>query len=55
MDVTLKLTPQGSAAETESEDIDNDIEDDYAPASTDVSLDLADDDDDEEDGGIPIF
>ena len=55
LDVTLKLTPQGSAAEAKSEDIDNDIEDDYAPTSQDVSLDLSDDDDDEEDGGIPIF
>ena len=56
LDITLKLTPQGSALETESEDIDDDIEDDLAPVSSDVSVDLADDDDDEdEDGGIPIF
>ena len=56
LDITLKLTPQGSALETESEDIDDDIEDDLAPVSSDVSLDLADDDDDEDDdGGIPIF
>ena len=55
LDITLKLTPQGSALETESEDIDDDIEDDLAPISSDVSVDLADDDDDEDDGGIPIF
>ena len=55
LDITLKLTPQGSALETESEDIDDDVEDDLAPVSSDVSVDLADDDDDEDDGGIPIF
>ena len=55
LDITLKLTPQGSALETESEDIDDDIEDDLAPVSSDVSVDLADDDDDEDDEGIPIF
>ena len=55
LDITLKLTPQGSALETESEDIDDDIEDDLAPVSSDVSVDLAEDDDDEDDGGIPIF
>jgi len=56
LDITLKLTPQGSALETESEDIDDNIEDDLAPVSSDVSVDLADDDDDEDDdGGIPIF
>ena len=55
LDITLKLTPQGSALENKSEDIDDDIEDDYTPVSSDVSVDLADDDDDEDDGGIPIF
>ena len=45
LDITLKLTPQGSALE------DND---DEAP-SADVSLDFGEDDDDEDDGGIPIF
>ena len=56
LDITLKLTPQGSALENKSEDIDDDIEDDLAPVSSDVSVDLADDDDDEDDdGGIPIF
>ena len=55
LDITLKLTPQGSAIESKSEDIDNDVEDDFAPVASDVSVDLADDDDDEDDGGIPIF
>ena len=45
LDVTLKLTPQGSALENG---------DDSAPTA-DVSLDFGDDDDDEDDGGIPIF
>ncbi len=56
LDITLKLTPQGSALENKSDDIDEGVEDDLAPVSSDVSVDLADDDDDdEEDGGIPIF
>ena len=55
LDITLKLTPQGSAVESDSEDIDDDVEDDLAAVSSDVIIDLADDDDDEEDGGIPIF
>ena len=55
LDITLKLTPQGSAVESDSEDIDDDVEDDLAPVSSDVSIDLADDDEDEDDGGIPIF
>ena len=42
LDVTLKLTPQGSAL------------DDEIPNPADVSVDLGDDDD-EDDGGIPIF
>ena len=45
LDITLKLTPQGSAL--------GEIDDD-AP-SADVSLDFGDDDEDEDDGGIPIF
>ena len=45
LDITLKLTPQGSAL--------GEIDDD-AP-SAEVSLDFGDDDDDEDDGGIPIF
>jgi HSP20 family molecular chaperone IbpA len=62
LDVTLKLTPQGSALGDSSveSDVDHDEdfdEDDYFPASQKVTLDLLDDDDDEEDddGGIPIF
>ena len=65
LDVTLKLTPQGSAlgdSAVESdvehnEDFDEDFdEDDYFPASQKVTLDLLDDDDEEDDdGGIPIF
>ena len=55
LDITLKLTPQGSAAD-DSEILDDEVDDDYFPESTDVSLDVADDDDDEEDdGGIPIL
>ncbi len=45
LDITLKLTPQGSAL--------GDIDDDSP--SADVSLDFGDDDEDEDDGGIPIF
>ena len=46
LDITLKLTPQGSA-----------VEDDTVLEAPDVSIDLgdSDDDDDEDDGGIPIF
>lgn len=56
LDITLKLTPQGSAASEDSELLDEDTDDDYFPESTDVSLDVADDDDDDEDdGGIPIL
>jgi len=55
LDITLKLTPQGSAAD-DSEILDDEVDDDYFPESTDVSLDVADDDDDDEDdGGIPIL
>ena len=45
LDVTLKLTPQGSAL--------GEI-DDESP-SAEVGLDFGDDDEDEDDGGIPIF
>ena len=47
LDITLKLTPQGSAVET----------DDSSPEAPDISIDLGDEDDDDEDddGGIPIF
>ncbi len=47
LDITLKLTPQGKALESD--------DDDEAPAPGDVSIDFGDDDDDEDDGGIPIF
>lgn len=46
LDVTLKLTPQGSALD--------DDEDDDVPESVDVSIDFGDDEEDD-DGGIPIF
>ena len=56
LDVTLKLTPQGSAIESTSEDLDEKVEDDYSPIASDVSVDLSDDDDDDDDdGGIPIL
>ena len=55
LDVTLKLTPQGSAIEPTSEDLDEKVEDDYSPIASDVSVDLSDDDDDDDDGGIPIL
>ena len=49
LDITLKLTPQGSAVP----------EDDASPAPPEVSIDLGDnddnDDDVDDDGGIPIF
>lgn len=47
LDITLKLTPQGSAVDT----------DDSIPEAPDIRIDLGDenDDDDEDDGGIPIF
>ncbi|MDP6333756.1 MAG: hypothetical protein QF479_03895 [Candidatus Poseidoniaceae archaeon] len=44
LDVTLKLTPQGSALDDE----------DDVPEPVDVSIDFGDDDEDD-DGGIPIF
>ena len=56
LDITLKLTPQGPALNAPSEEIDENVEDDFSPVASDVSVDLANDDDDEdEDGGIPIF
>ena len=56
LDITLKLTPQGSAVETSNEELDEKTEDDYSPVTSDVSLDFTDDDDDDEDdGGIPIL
>jgi len=51
LDVTLKLTPQGSAIEELNDDSDDfDDLDDNTP---DVNIDFGDDDDD--DGGIPIL
>ena len=59
LDITLKLTPQGSATESAARQIDFDDEDydDDRPVSDNVSIDFADDDDDDddEDGGITIF
>ena len=55
LDITLKLTPQGPALSAPSEEIDENLEDDFSPVASDVSVDLADDDDEDEDGGIPIF
>lgn len=48
LDITLKLTPQGSAVDT----------DDSIPEAPDIQIDLgdeSDDDDEDDDGGIPIF
>jgi HSP20 family molecular chaperone IbpA len=47
LDITLKLTPQGSA-------LNDDEHDDDIPPASDIAVDLSDDDDDD-DGGIPIF
>ena len=59
LDITLKLTPQGSATESAAKHIDFDDEDydDDRPVSDNASIDFADDDDDDddEDGGITIF
>ena len=58
LDITLKLTPQGSATESieDTVDLEDDDYDDETPLSENISIDLADDDDDDEDdGGIPIF
>ncbi|MDP6869964.1 MAG: hypothetical protein QGI21_04250 [Candidatus Poseidoniaceae archaeon] len=56
LDITLKLSPQGSAISEQKLDLDNGVEDDYSPSLSDVSLDMADDEDDnDEDGGIPIL
>ncbi|MEC8540394.1 MAG: hypothetical protein VXY53_00955 [Candidatus Thermoplasmatota archaeon] len=45
LDITLRLTPQGSALHDNNDDI----------PSSDVCVDFGEDDDDEDDGGIPIF
>ena len=57
LDVTLKLTPQGSAVPSsdEGDEDEGDDDDDEAPEIPDVRIDLGDDRDDDGDGGIPIF
>ena len=62
LDVTLKLTPQGSAVsgsddgdEDEGDEGDEGDDADEAPKTPDVHIDLGDDQDDDDDGGIPIF
>jgi len=55
LDVTLKLTPQGSALPAPAADNDDDDNDDETPGFSDVSIDVGDDKDDDDDGGIPIF
>jgi HSP20 family molecular chaperone IbpA len=56
LDVTLKLTPQGSAvSELDDDDEDEGDDTDEVPETPDVRLDLGDDQDDDDDGGIPIF
>jgi hypothetical protein len=57
LDITLKLTPQGSATESTANnaDLDDEDYDDNKPLSENVNIDFADDDDDDEDGGITIF
>ena len=56
LDVTLKLTPQGSAVERKDDgDEDEGDDDDEAPETPDVRIDLGDDQDEDDDGGIPIF
>jgi hypothetical protein len=59
LDITLKLTPQGSATESieDAVDLEDEDYDDETPLSENISIDLADDDEDDEDddGGIPIF
>ena len=54
LDITLKLTPQGSALPAPVKD-DDDDNDDETPGFSDVSIDVGDDKDDDDDGGIPIF
>ena len=54
LDVTLKLTPQGSALPAPEGDVADD-NDDETPGFSEVSIDVGDDKDDDDDGGIPIF
>jgi len=57
LDVTLKLTPQGSAVPelNDGDDEDEGDDDDEVPETPEVHLDLGEDQDDDDDGGIPIF
>ena len=55
LDVTLKLTPQGSAVESKEDDDADEGDDDEAPETPDVRIDLGNDQDEDDDGGIPIF
>ncbi|HJL96616.1 MAG TPA: hypothetical protein QF401_00540 [Candidatus Poseidoniaceae archaeon] len=56
LDVTLKLTPQGSAVPNSDNGDDDEGDDtDEAPETPDVHIDLGDGQDDDDDGGIPIF
>ncbi|MCP2503915.1 MAG: hypothetical protein NLN65_01265 [Candidatus Poseidoniaceae archaeon] len=56
LDVTLKLTPQGSAVpELDDGGEDEGDDADEVPDTPDVHLDLGEDQDDDDDGGIPIF
>ncbi len=55
LDVTLKLTPQGSAVKQDDDGSGDEGDDDEAPDTPDVRIDLGDDQDDDDDGGIPIF
>lgn len=54
LDITLKLTPQGSATMDAEFEEDEEFDDD-TPLPDDVSVDFGKDDDDEDDGGIPII
>lgn len=58
LDITLKLTPQGSALPSSESDEDDNNGDDDNPGFPDVSIDVGDDSqdsDEDDDGGIPIF
>ena len=55
LDVTLKLTPQGSAVGRKDDDDADEGDDNEAPETPDVRIDLGDDQDEDDDGGIPIF
>ena len=59
LDITLKLTPQGSATEPieNTAGLEDGEYDDGIPLAENIGIELADDDDDDDDenGGIPIF